>query len=235
MQHPNSVQDFYNSINDHYTEYIQRCVPRYAEMQWAILHYIPNDLKPKRILDLGCGAGNLTDLIIEKYPDAEIHMVDISEEMINKCELKYKDNPKIRAHCMDFRKLKFEMGSFDLVLSSISIHHINDEDKYILFWNINHLLGPDGIFSYSDQFSGGNDEIYLKHIATWKEETLKMGTTEVEWQMWMDHQDRHDYHTTLEKQLGFFKKAGFQQVDCVWRYLLWTVVIGIKKSLLPST
>ncbi|SVA56532.1 uncharacterized protein METZ01_LOCUS109386, partial [marine metagenome] len=30
-----SVKQFYNDINDQYTEYILRCVPRYAEMQWA--------------------------------------------------------------------------------------------------------------------------------------------------------------------------------------------------------
>ena len=190
----------------------------------------PNNLKPKKILDLGCGPGNLTDLIIEKYPDAEIHMVDISEEMVKKCELKYKGNPNIHPHCMDFRKLNFEAGSFDLILSSISIHHINDENKYIMFWNVNHLLTPSGVFSYSDQFSGVNDEIYRKNISAWKDETFQMGTTESEWKMWMEHQDRHDYHTTLENQLVFMKKTGFSKIDCVWRYLLWTVVIGIKDS-----
>ena len=46
---PDSVQNFYDKINDQYTEYILRCVPRYAEMQWAIMHYIPDTLKPIKI------------------------------------------------------------------------------------------------------------------------------------------------------------------------------------------
>jgi tRNA (cmo5U34)-methyltransferase len=124
----NSVHDFYNKINDQYTKSIMQCVPRYTEMQWAILRYIPDNLRPKKILDLGCGAGNLTDLLIDQYPDSEIHIVDISDKMIDLCTRKYEANQNIVPHRCDFRDLPYATDTFDLIVSSIAIHHINDDD-----------------------------------------------------------------------------------------------------------
>jgi trans-aconitate 2-methyltransferase len=38
----------------------------------------------KRILDLGCGPGNITPLLTEMFPTANIHGVDSSKQMIDK-------------------------------------------------------------------------------------------------------------------------------------------------------
>ena len=114
-----TVQSFYDDINDQYTEYILRCVPRYAEMQWAIMHYIPETLNPVNILEIGCGTGNLTKLILQRYPNATLHLVDISEKMIDGCKNEFMDYDKIKFYCNDFRELDSNIPNCDLVLSSI--------------------------------------------------------------------------------------------------------------------
>lgn len=43
---------------------------------------------------------------------------------------------------------------------------------------------------------------------------------------WMQHQSDHDHHATLPDQQRWLSEAGFGAVDCVWRYLLWTVVVA---------
>jgi trans-aconitate methyltransferase len=68
-------------VSKDYNKFIHRAVPRYPEMLWAIFQYIPKDLKPKRILELGCGTGNLSELIVKTYPNAEKVLVDISEKV----------------------------------------------------------------------------------------------------------------------------------------------------------
>ena len=65
-----NVESFYNLISSEYTEMLERLVPRYREMLWMILDYVPKDLKPKRIVDFGCGTGNLSEGIVNQYPDA---------------------------------------------------------------------------------------------------------------------------------------------------------------------
>jgi len=223
-----SVKQFYNDINDQYTEYILRCVPRYAEMQWAVMHYIPDSLQPKNILEIRCGTGNLSKLILSDYPDSTIHLVDISEKMNEYCKEKFYSMNNIKYYCNDFRKLDEEIPFCDLILSTISIHHIKDNEKKILFKDLYSKLTENGVLCYSDQFSSFEDEIYRKNISVWEKESKEKGASESEWKMWMEHQDDHDYHAPLDQQIKWLKNARFKNAECVWRRLLWTVIIAKK-------
>ena len=50
-----------------------------------MLEYIPENINARRILELGCGTGNLTELIIQNYPHAQVVAVDFSGEIIKEC------------------------------------------------------------------------------------------------------------------------------------------------------
>jgi hypothetical protein len=59
---------------------------------------------------------------------------------------------------------------------------------------------------------------------------MAAGSTDEEWQMWMKHQFEHDHHDTMVEQIDWLRQAGFQKVDCPWRYLLWTVLQAEKPA-----
>jgi tRNA (cmo5U34)-methyltransferase len=220
-------EEFYDGLSPLYDEAILRCVPRYEEMLWAILRYVPDDLDPKRILDLGVGSGNLARLILDRFPGADLVGVDISREMLAVCRQRVTGD-RLTLVQSDFRNLDLEHGSFDLVVSSISIHHIDDAAKQALFRDLYCLLRPGGVIAYSDQFRGETAETYAKHMERWRREALDLGATEDEWRTWMTHQDDHDHHAPLGDQMAWLRAAGFLDVDCPWRYLLWTVLLGRK-------
>jgi tRNA (cmo5U34)-methyltransferase len=220
-------KDFYDNISGDYNAAIERCVPRYREMLWAILRYIPDDLNPRSILELGCGGGNLTDLLLQRYPKASIHCVDLSEEMIEQCRQRLRSE-NVSFERTDFREIRLAPETFDLVVSSISIHHLDDPAKKLLFRTIHDALAPEGVFVYSDQFAGATEEVYRKHIEEWKEAAIRQGTTAEEWDAWMKHQDEHDHHAPVVDQMSWLKGCGFKTVDCSWRYLLWAVVSAAK-------
>lgn len=221
------VDVFYNSISKSYTESIRRCVPEYEEMLKSLFIYLNPNFLPRKILELGCGTGNLTQLICLKFPDAAITAVDISTECINICKSRILSS-NIEYINSNFKDIDFPNNSFDLVMSSISIHHLIDADKKILFEKLYRYLSVNGVLTFSDQFKGESEFIYQKHIEKWKEYTVKQGANPEEWAMWMKHQQEHDFHSTLSNHLLWLGNAGFNLVDCTRRHLLWTSIYAEK-------
>lgn len=220
MEH---LEQFYDELSSSYTELISKCVPRYHEMLFNMFRYIPESFKPKRIIDLGCGTGNLTQQILDHFPDAEINALDLSEEILEESRKRFSGAKNISFIKADFRQMDLEPGSYDLVMSSIAIHHITDPNKIRLYRDVFQSLRYNGLFIFADQTRGITDEIYHKNIACWKEEAFKLGSTEENWKMWMEHQDAHDHHSPVGWHLRQLEIAGFEQVDLLSKYLMWGV------------
>lgn len=225
------VEHFYNLISSDYTEMLARLVPRYREMLWMILDYVPKDLNPKRIVDLGCGTGNLSEGILNQYPEAEVLAVDLSESILKEASLRLKNYPNITYLNKDFNQLHLEDNSIDLIVSSIAIHHLTDIQKEKLLKKIYAWLSPNGVIIFGDQFSGSTAARYLQHMDNWKLTSEGKNVPESEWKLWMEHQENHDYHTTVENYFNWCKQIGFKNSDVVWRYYLWTVFITHKNTL----
>lgn len=219
-----SSQQFFDQLSPHYTRMIRRVVPRYEEMLWALLYYLPDDLQPRKILELGCGTGNLSALLTNKYPEAEITLVDLSGEQLNACRERFSGNERLHYLQSDFRELPTRAGHYDLVASSIAIHHLPDADKSGLFKQVYQQLRHEGIFCYSDQFAGSTPDLYAKHLLRWEEWARAQDVPQEEWDTWMDHQRKSDFHAPLPEQMRWLREAGFSPIDCPWRYLLWTVI-----------
>jgi tRNA (cmo5U34)-methyltransferase len=222
-----SVERFYDSISGDYTEFVYRCVPRYDEMLSMLFAYLPEGFSPRAILELGCGTGNLTRLIRQRFPGSRLRAVDISGECIDRCRqrLGHADIEYVNA---DFRSLDFPQRSFDLIMSSIAIHHLEDQEKGHLFGQTALWLAPGGVFTFCDQFRGETDSLYEQHLETWKEFAFAQGASDEEWNMWMEHQLEHDHHASLPAHMDLLRSAGYSTVDCTWRYLLWAAIYAAK-------
>ena len=217
------LEQFYDDLSSNYTDLIKKCVPRYQEMLYRMFQYIPETFKPKRIIDLGCGTGNLTREILDHFPDAEIHALDLSEEILDECKKRFPNAHNITYIKADFKHMKLEPNTYDLVMSSIAIHHIEDAFKIQLYNDVFRALKDNSLFIFADQTRGITDEIYFNNIACWKVEALKLGSTEENWKMWMDHQDAHDHHSPVSWHLHQLEDTGFTQVDLLSKYLMWGV------------
>jgi tRNA (cmo5U34)-methyltransferase len=193
----------------------------------TLFTYLPDGFSPGAILELGCGTGNLTRLIHQRFPESHLSAVDISGECIDQCRqrLPHADIEYVNA---DFRDLDFPQGSFDLTMSSIAIHHLEDRDKEELFARTARWLTPGGVFTFCDQFRGETDSLYERHLEAWRAFAFTQGASDDEWNMWMGHQTEHDHHASLVRHLDMLRGAGYIAVDCTWRYLLWVAVYAAK-------
>ena len=78
------------------------------------------DLKPSRILDMGCGIGGPTLAVVEAYPEAEVHAIDIGAGMLRYGHLQAESAGRpVHFSQQNAERTDFENGSFDLVLSHI--------------------------------------------------------------------------------------------------------------------
>ena len=222
-----TTEEFYDELAKNYNELIVRCAPRYDEMHDMLFYYLPSDFKPSRVLELGCGTGNLTKKLFEHFPNASVTAVDVSAEILAVAERQLAGRD-VTVVNQDFSELNLEVRGFDLVISSIAIHHITDRQKQDLFRKLFDLTVPDGVFTYCDQFRGEDSQIYDDHMQLWHTYARKNGVSDEEWQMWMEHQQEHDYHATLAEQMTWLGQSGFESIDCTWRHVLWTILTSRK-------
>ena len=94
-----------------------------GEMLLAYLRERHPDLRPKRLLDLGCAIGNSTVVWARAYPRAEVHGVDVGAPVLRYAHARAQ-TLGVTAHFsqQNAERTDFEAGSFDLVVSHIVLH-----------------------------------------------------------------------------------------------------------------
>ncbi|UZQ84827.1 methyltransferase domain-containing protein [Thermoclostridium stercorarium] len=86
-------------------------------------------VNPEKILDIGCGPGNSTEVLYNKFPKAYILGVDISEEMIRTARMKY---PNLDFRICDAGKDLSQLDNdFDIVFSNACIQWVPDHRNLI--------------------------------------------------------------------------------------------------------
>lgn len=86
------------------------------------------DRPPERILDVGCGPGDLTLLLPRHYPRARVIGVDFTREMVERAARDARSTGEERAQFVrgDALHLPFETGTFDLVTSAFLLRNLPD-------------------------------------------------------------------------------------------------------------
>jgi len=99
------------------------------------------DINARQIVDLGCGTGNLTALLAQRWPEADITGIDSSEEMIDRAR---SDHPSITWTISDIEKWVPD-EPVDLVFSNAALHWVDDHE--VLFRRLRSFLVADGVLA----------------------------------------------------------------------------------------
>ncbi len=116
----------------------------------ALKDKYPN-IKPRRILDLGCAVGTETAGLKELFPDAEIHGVDLSAPFLRFAHL-WAEKNQVPVHFkqVDARETGFPDGHFDLIVSHILFHETWDDILPGIMTEAHRILAPNGVFFNAD-------------------------------------------------------------------------------------
>jgi SAM-dependent methyltransferase len=109
------------------------------------------DLQPKRILDLGCGAGVETLAYKEAFPEAEVWGLDLSAPLLSFAHTWAEDcGFAVNFRQADARDTGFPDGHFDLVMSHILFHETWHDILPAIMREANRILAPGGVFLNGD-------------------------------------------------------------------------------------
>lgn len=209
---------------------IRQLLPRYDEM----LNVVARCLTPRsnRILELGCGTGELSLKILKSFPSAQLTVMDYSPRMLQYAKTKieaagYAERwTGIEADFGDWANnpdnLKIN-SSFDACVSSLAIHHLTDEMKMKLFQQICRSLTNKGWFWNADPVLPESPALAEIYQAAHEERVAQQGTTLAEIRDRIGTSTTHGYSNqdqlaTLATHLQMLTAAGFQQVAVPWKY-----------------
>lgn len=113
--------------------------------EWHTLQKMLPDFKGKRVLDLGCGFGWHCIYAIE-HGATKVIGIDISEKMLEEAR-KRNPSPLIEYKCMAIEDFDFQADSYDIVISSLTFHYL--ENFMDISQKINVCLTLGGSFVFS--------------------------------------------------------------------------------------
>jgi tRNA (cmo5U34)-methyltransferase len=177
---------------------------------------------PLRVLDLGAGTGLLSAFIAEAFPNAQFRLVDISEEMLNQAEERFAaQGGRFEFELMDY--VNAPLGeAYDLIVSGLSIHHLSDVEKPLLFQKIYHALSAGGIFINADQVHAPTAAIDQVYREIWLRQIRQNGITESQLAAASERM-KADKLSPLALQLDWLTQIGFQEVNCWYKHYSFVV------------
>ena len=99
----------------------------------------------QRILEIGCGTGNLAILIKRLHPDAEVVGIDPDPKALARAQRKtWREALSVQLDRGFAEELPYPDASFDRVLSALMFHHLGTEEKEKTLDEAQRVLRPGG-------------------------------------------------------------------------------------------
>ena len=191
----------------------------------------------KRILDLGCGDGVLTEELLKLAPSISATLIDGSEEMLTKAKARlqqYEGVEYIRSSFQELLSDNLLQAGFDIVFSSMAIHHLTMDEKRSLFKAAYGWLNDGGAFVNIDVVLAPTGELDVWYMNLWEawmdEKKASLGFRDSESKdiirLYKDLEENKP--DTLDDQMDALSSAGFREVDCYYKYGIFAVYGGMK-------
>jgi tRNA (cmo5U34)-methyltransferase len=120
-------------------------VPGYLELQDETVR-ATEGLRTARILELGIGTGETARRVLAHHPDAQLVGIDSSRSMLEEARHALPGADLRVARLQD----PLPEGPFDLVVSTLAVHHLDAAGKADLFRRVAAVLAPGGRFVLAD-------------------------------------------------------------------------------------
>lgn len=109
-----------------------------------------------RVLEIGCGTGNLALRAARQHPATQVVGIDPDEAALARARRKAEGRGlDVRWDVGVAQDLPYEDGSFDRVLSSLMLHHLDGDDRVEALREVRRVLTADGVLHLMDLGGAG--------------------------------------------------------------------------------
>ena len=211
---------------------------RMFEIMKSFYRYFISNKASVDILDLGCGDGIITHELLNIDKSIRATLIDGSDDMLQKAKERLKDYPDMLFQNISFQEI-IQQGqlnnTYDFIVSSQAIHHLKKDQKIKFYEIIYSHLHPAGFFMNTDVTIAPDDSLEQWYMKLWQEWMyIEKIAQDIEGDPFNDVISRYkeaeeNQPDTIYEQLTMLKDIGFTNVDCYYKYGIFTVFGGMKQ------
>jgi len=177
----------------------------------------------RRLLDVGCGAGNYSLKLLQAMPALEVTLVDLSRPMLDRAHERVSaaGAGAVRVLQRDIRDAELEAESFDVIVAAAVLHHLRTDEEWTrVFAKLFRALSPGGslwIFDLVDaEIASLRDGLWRRYAAYL--EALKGPAYRDEV---LAYVEREDTPRSLIYQLELLRQTGFTRLEVLHKHALF--------------
>jgi tRNA (cmo5U34)-methyltransferase len=183
----------------------------------------------RSVLDVGCGAGNFTLKLLERLPNLDCTLVDLSRPMLDRAveRIAPKTSGRVESLQGDIRQLELGEQRYDVILAAAVLHHLREDEEWeAVFAALYRALRPGGALWIADlvthDLSAAGEVLWQRYG-----EYLKALRDEVYRDQVFAYIDREDTPRSLVYQLDLMRRVGFERVDVLHKRLCFAAFGGV--------
>lgn len=184
----------------------------------------------RRVLDIGCGAGNSTVKLSEYVSPFDCDLIDLSQPMLDKAyeRVSAVNSGKLRTLQGDFREVELPAQGYDVILAAAVLHHLRDDRDWVsTFKKIFRLTAPGGSVWITDLVSHETETLQALMWQRYGEYLCALGGEDYRAKVF-DYIDKEDSPRPVTYQLELLRKVGFDQVELLHKNSCFAAFGAIK-------
>jgi tRNA (cmo5U34)-methyltransferase len=224
----NSIKEQFDSVSKKYDIQRKYLIPCFVDFYTSCLPVIKKLHPAQKVLDIGAGTGLFTQFVYQQRSDLYFTLIDISKEMLSVAKERFAGLANFEFMELDF-SIEPIVQKYDLIISALAIHHLEDEQKARLYQHIFDALDIGGVFINADQVEGRTSWFDDFYKSDWKDAVIYSGLEPQAIEKAFER-IKLDKFAKLETQLKMLEYAGFEQTDCIYKYNNFVVMAAIKNT-----
>jgi tRNA (cmo5U34)-methyltransferase len=184
----------------------------------------------RSVLDIGCGAGNYTLKLLQRLPNLDVTLIDLSKPMLDRAlqRIGVVSQGNITTLQGDIRRLPLPEQHYDIIMAAAVFHHLREDAEWeAVFAKCYAALKPGGSLWISDLIRHDDPIVQAAMWQRYGEYLTQLKGAAYRDQVF-GYIEQEDTPRPLLYQLHLLKQVGFRSVEVLHKNAMFAAFGGSK-------